>query len=223
MPSFTEVESKFALDVEDFNRLRRSGRLQRCVNQLNVYYDQSWRLAKLSATFRIRFSDGSDPILTLKLPVSTPEGPRVMREFEYKLPNDAYSQEKLRHAEFDVDRELPPEIGEPLLGLGLNRLQYLGGMRNCRYIIVIENLGNIELDEVSLPDGTQYYEAEIEDPDAERHRRITEWLHSAAPTARRSHLSKFQRFREAVSASRLAEVASSVTGESSASRTGHGG
>jgi hypothetical protein len=133
-----------------------------------------------------------------------------MREFEYKLSRDAYSQEKLRYSEFDVDRELPPEISERLLGLGLNRLQYLGGMHNCRYVIVIDNLGSIELDEVSLPDGTHYYEAEIEDADLERHRRLTEWLRSAAPNARRSHVSKFERFRTAVSTSRLAKLAESV-------------
>jgi uncharacterized protein YjbK len=213
MPSSTEIESKFSLNADEFDRVRHSAKIQQCVKQLNVYFDKSWRLANLSATFRLRFSEGSAPMLTLKLPVSTHAGPRVMREFEYELPMGTYSQETIQSG-FDVDRDLPPEVGERLLALGLNRLQYLGGMQNCRYIIVVDDLGSLELDDVSLPDGTHYYEAEIEDPDLERHQRLADWLHRAAPSARRSHVSKFQRFREAVSTVQLAELASSIVAES---------
>jgi uncharacterized protein YjbK len=206
--SSTEVESKFALDAADFDRLRHLAKVQRCVQQLNVYFDYAWRLANISATFRVRFSEGDPPILTLKLPVSAAGGIRVMNEFEYELSTEAYSPESVRHTEFDVDRQLPPEVGERLLGLGLNRLQYLGGMRNCRYVAEVEGIGDIELDEVVLPDGTHYYEAEIEESDLRRHQQLADWVRAAAPNARPSQLSKFQRFRDAVIAGQLAELAS---------------
>src|SRR5689334_13004008 len=65
-----EVESKFELSAEGFERLKNRGAIGRCEDQLNVYYDAQWTLADHAATLRIRFHRGSDPLLTLKIPVS---------------------------------------------------------------------------------------------------------------------------------------------------------
>lgn len=204
MAAKLEVESKFELDQAGFERLMSAGRVAGCEEQLNVYYDSRWLLAEHSATFRIRFRSGDAPILTLKLPVMVEHGRRVMREFELPL-----SDPSMRHAlrcsaglRIDVAAQLPVEMREQLLRLGVALLERVGWMRNARFLVEVGHVGCLELDRTLLPDGRVVYEAEIETDDDSVHDYLCNFVRMAAPSARRSEVSKFQRFRRAVGAGR---------------------
>lgn len=204
MGTTLEVESKFELDASGFDRLRDHGVVVRCVDQLNVYYDREWKLAEARATCRVRFSNGAMPVLTVKLPVSVELGVRRMIEFEFPVARRRYVRAVAQQAEIDVDRELPPDVGESLLNLGVNRLQRLGWIRNQRYVVAIEGIGELELDVARLPDGSTIYEVEIETPDEALRTRLAEWVLAVVPEASPSLTSKFQRFRAALTASTTA-------------------
>jgi uncharacterized protein YjbK len=195
-----EVETKFELDASEFEQLKRSAHVAKCIDQVNVYYDRAWKLAELTATFRVRFSRGKPPVLTLKLPVSVAGDTRTMQEFEYCLAHRPCVRSVAQYPEIDVDRELPPDLGDVLLRLGVNRLQRLGWVRNRRYVLDVGGPGKIELDELRLPDGQTVYEAEIDTDDRTAQERLANWVRSAVPEARPSLVSKFQRFRAAVTA-----------------------
>jgi uncharacterized protein YjbK len=213
MSESIEVESKFSLDASEFERVKSAAHVARCIEQCNVYYDWSWQLASLAATCRIRFVNGGAATLTVKLPVSEDAGARSMREFEYEVV-DASAEEA---SEIDVERELPPDIGEILLFLGINRLERFGAMRNRRYLVEVNGIGTVELDEVSLPDGTKFYEAEVEEPNTLSRDRLVDWLRDAAPNAQPSYLSKFQRFRNAFVARAANDVAELIGADEGAS------
>jgi hypothetical protein len=202
MPWTDELETKFSLSASDFEHLQRLGKAAASVRQLNVYFDRAWRLASRAITFRVRLSEGAEPVLTLKIPVGVLGERRHMQEYHCQVAH--LWLETSSPCEIDVDRDLPPEIGDVLLQMGLNRLERLGETRTVRHTVSVEGVGEFELDEVSLPDGTRFFEAEIDDSDETRHGRLTEWLRTAAPTARPSLLSKFQRFRNAVDVSNTA-------------------
>jgi uncharacterized protein YjbK len=196
-----EVESKFELMAADFVALKDLGTIVRCIDQINVYYDCDWVLATLKATFRVRFSSGAAPVLTLKLPVTAHGSVRKMREFEYQLAAGRFLRAIAQQSEIDVNRSLPPDLGVLLLDVGVSRLQRLGWVRNKRYVIAVPNIGQLELDELALPDGQKVFEAEIETEDEEMRARLGNWLLAHAPGAHPSLISKFQRFREVVSSS----------------------
>jgi uncharacterized protein YjbK len=200
MATATEVETKFELDAASFEHLMHVADVINCSDQLNVYYDRAWRLANHAATFRIRFSKGRLPVLTLKIPVEYSGEARVMKEFEYQLGGGGRRQVRsvAQHAEIDVDRQLPPEIGDVLLRLGVNRLERVGWVRNQRFVLRRADVGQFELDRLLLPDGQVFYEVEIESEDLEAHDRFAQWVRLEAPAARESRISKFQRFRAAL-------------------------
>jgi uncharacterized protein YjbK len=200
MSTKLEIESKFELDVEGFERLRQSGRIARCEEQLNIYYDFDWHLAETSSTFRIRFRSGDVPVLTFKVPVSVADGRRVMREYELPLTEGELRQQ-LRCStatRIDVGAQLPAEIRDHLLQLGIVVLRRMGWMRNARFVVDIEGVGAIELDRTLLPNGRVVYEAEVECEDERIHESLCHFIRIAAPTAKPSGVSKFQRFRTAI-------------------------
>jgi inorganic triphosphatase YgiF len=193
-----EVETKFEITAADFERLQSIGRVSRREDQLNVYYDAQWTLAERSATLRIRFNDASDPVLTLKVPVSHDGVQRVMREFEVTLPRCHPSLLPSPHpTSIDVERELPEQIRDYLLCLGVTRVNRVGWVRNTRLVLEIADIGRIELDRLCLPDGSVVHEAEIETSSASVQERLARLVCSYVPAARPSSVSKFQRFHQA--------------------------
>lgn len=194
-----EIESKFELSAEDFEILKHLGVVIQRKQQLNVYYDTHWKLADSASTLRIRFDDDSDPVLTLKVPVARTGPKRTMREFEFALPAYRSVLSRSRHpAAIDVGRELPQELSDCLLFLGVNRVERVGWVRNTRFVLAIESFGQIELDRLELPDGSVVHEAEIESHDPGAHEYLARLVCERAPAATPSKLSKFQRFRDAV-------------------------
>jgi uncharacterized protein YjbK len=198
MATAMEVETKFELNAASFDHLKHVAQVKSCSDQINVYYDRAWRLANHAATFRVRFSKGQAPVLTLKIPVRNRDDVRVMKEYEYRVGGARHVRAVAQHAEIDVDRELPPDLGLALLRLGVNRLERVGWVRNQRFLLHSPEVGQFELDRLQLPDGRVVYEAEIESEDPQVHERFARWLRSEAPEARASRLSKFQQFRAAM-------------------------
>lgn len=195
---YLEVETKFELSEGDFECLKSLGHVASCANQLNVYYDANWKLADSSTTLRIRFKDGADPVLSLKIPVSHDGLRRVMQEVEITLPRQRPSPLRSRHpANIDVERELPEEFCEYLRYLNVRHLERVGWVRNTRFVVEIENLGHIELDRLELPDGSVVHEAEIESGNDWMQQSLSDLVCQHAPQARPSTVSKFQRFRRA--------------------------
>jgi hypothetical protein len=92
----------------------------------------------------------------------------------------------------DVDRELPPAIGLPLLELGLPHLDRLGAVSVARYMVQTP-AGPCEADRVRYPDGLWLFEVEVDTDDEVRHRATVEWLHRHADCAV-SLVSKYSRF-----------------------------
>jgi hypothetical protein len=200
-----EVETKFELTPDGFERLKSVGSISRCEEQLNVYYDAQWKLADRSSTLRIRFYDASPPVLTLKIPVTENGDQRVMREYEIALvPHHSSLGRSCRPPSIDVEHELPREFGEWLLVLGVKQVQRMGWVRNTRIVLNVDSVGQLELDRLELPDGTVIHEVEIESPDDWVHERLSRFVCRYAPDAKPSRISKFQRFRAAVTSLREA-------------------
>lgn len=195
-----EVETKLELNERDFWTVLSNGLLRKRAAQLNVYFDSDWRLASISATCRIRLG-GDLPRLTLKLPVAWHGGTRVMRELEESIDirsiRSAAAGSVWRKG-LEVQSHLPEHFRGDLLRLGLSRLECVGWTRNTRYLVTFGDFGEIELDALRLPNGRRVYEAEIEHFDCRVHGRLVALLRSLAPSAQPSTVSKFERFRRAV-------------------------
>ena len=191
-----EVESKLELDFCGFNLLLSSGEMVRKVDQLNIYYDQSWQLADQSSTFRVRFARSESPRVTLKDAQVWEGGRRTTREIEASLYELGFGQFK-PPKQIEV-LHLPRELSEPLMSHGISTLIRVGWVRNHRYVIQMHGYGMIELDCLKLPDGRNFFEVEIEEENTFLHQRLVEHVRSIVPNAQRSTLSKFERFRAAV-------------------------
>jgi uncharacterized protein YjbK len=193
-----EVETKFELTADGFRELQAIGRICGKQDQLNVYYDADWKLAESSATLRIRFSCSSEPVLTLKVPVSRSGAVRVMQEFEIGLVSHRSTLcRSKRPTAIDVERELPSELGDSLMCLGVYHVRRVGWVRNTRLAIEVSEVGRIELDRLELPDGSIVHEAEIETNSDWAQQRLAELVCNHAPEAKPSTINKFQRFRQA--------------------------
>lgn len=191
-----ERETKFELTPHDYSVLLAAGRLSNEVRQRNVYFDRGWRLATLAATCRIRQSDDGSSVLTLKLPVYRTGRARVMTEYELPLSSEACFA-RLR-PEIDVEREMPLEMASALMMLGVSRLLRVGEVRNKRTVLEVPGVGEIELDELTLPNGQVVYEVEIEGHDLQVEEALVSWVLQRARSATPSAVSKFQRFRTAL-------------------------
>jgi uncharacterized protein YjbK len=196
-----EVETKFELSANGFECLKTIGRVCRSVDQLNVYYDAGWKLADNSATLRIRFHDRSNPVLTLKIPILRSGAQRVMRELETVLSRQGPMLCRSQHPiSIDVERDLPEEVAQYLLCIGVHHLQRVGWVRNTRLVLEIGDVGHIELDRLELPDGSVVHEAEIETESTWAQERLAQIVCRHVPDAKPSTTNKFQRFRRAVAA-----------------------
>lgn len=190
-----EVESKVELNRSDFERLLESGSICQRVDQLNVYYDSDGALSRSSATFRMRFTSTAEAVMTLKIPVRTVEGPRECVEIEQPLRGCAF---KTPLKEMDVRSDLPTEFVAPLCRLGVERLERVGWMRTRRWVLRLLDDLTVELDQVQLPGGHLFFEAEVEDDRPEVHKRAIELIRKLALSARPSLLSKYERFFQAL-------------------------
>lgn len=199
MAAALETEAKLELDRAGFDAIREAGSVHHVDDQLNVYYDNGWKLAERSATFRIRYLLGKQPVVTLKIPVRTQSGVRVSQEFELPFRMAIRSADGLGFPA----RELPLEqldsadMRNALGDLGIDRLDRIGCARNRRCSLLLDG-SLIELDELRLPNGKVVFEAEIEDPNSDLCLKMVERIRFIAPSARPSAESKFQRFRKAV-------------------------
>jgi uncharacterized protein YjbK len=206
MAPHTEIETKLELDEAGFERLKTLGRVASKQDQLNVYYDCGWRLADAAATCRVRFCGPSDPVLTVKVPVSHSGEQRVMREFDAPVGAGCEAAANVRRR-IDVRVDLPGPVSEALLALSIDFVERVGWVRNRRWVLIFDAIGEIELDELRLPDGTTVFESEIEADDPSVHEALATFIRREVPSARPSKLSKFQRFRQAVDRmSSLAEI-----------------
>jgi uncharacterized protein YjbK len=189
-----ERETKLQVSGDDFQRLRSAGRIQGVADQLNVYYDSSDRLSRSCSTFRVRFSPGHPPLVTLKLPHNEQEGIRESIEIE-DIARRPIFKGSVRGRCLVVESDLPYPVAATLRELGIEELRRVGWMRNTRWVITLpEDPTPIELDETHLPDGTVLYEAEIEGGDREHHIRLVQHIRKVATSAVPSSMSKFQRF-----------------------------
>lgn len=183
-----EVESKFELSRDDFERLRASGTLVRRKEQLNVYYDDEGILSEAAITFRVRFTLGDSPRLTLKIPQGCEGGARRAVEIESDYVN------KFPVRRFRVVSDLPSEFAAALGDLGVSGVHRLGWMRTTRWVIALTEDVEVELDRVDLPNGEVFFEAEVEEPESARRERAVREILCRAVNAVPSQISKFERF-----------------------------
>ncbi len=194
MKAKLEVETKLELDAKGFKKILSSGSLKACIEQENHYFDDHWILADHASTLRVRLTSSKKPQVTLKIPIETSEGMRTSKEIEFDLDKELFqlilSGER---SFFDV---LPSSIHENLAALGIQQLQYIGSVKNQRYVIQTKH-GVIEADHLKLPGGSDYYEAEIESDEVSKHKSLVSFVVKLVPSAHPSHISKFERFRQA--------------------------
>lgn len=188
-----EVEVKLELSYADFTRLLKECQVDRCIEQLNVYYDQDSELAERASTFRIRLSKTDSPKVTLKVPTSQAEATREAMEVEGDL-----SAFRMPRRTIDVGRDLPPAFRSSLRSWGVDSLRRVGWMRTSRYIVQLWSIGPVELDEVELPGGQLFFEVEFESDDDALRGRLVESIRQFADSARPSRQSKYERFVAAV-------------------------
>jgi uncharacterized protein YjbK len=195
MKAKLEVETKLELDAEGFEKIISSGELKTCIVQINHYFDDHWKLADHASTLRVRLTTTKKPQVTFKTPVHTCDGKRTSKEIEFELDKEIFQH--VLSGDKDFFEILPNSIHENLDKLGVRDLQYIGSVKNQRYVIQTKH-GTIEADHLELPGGHDYYEAEIESDKASVHRHLVTFVNKLVPTAHPSHISKFERFRKAV-------------------------
>lgn len=187
-----EVETKLALTRDDYERLVSACTVKRVVDQLNVYYDVGGVLADKAITLRVRYCGGRTPVITMKLPHAYNGEAREMLEIEEPCEGDRLGRS------ISVRSDLSHRFWAPLQELGIDALCRVGWLRTLRLIVDLPGGAEVELDKVALPDGSLYYEAEIESPDLATHVRVAKTLRALATHSQLSTLSKFERFTEAV-------------------------
>ena len=190
-----EKETKLTVSREDYDRIRERGRVLECREQLNVYLHDPARLHEGLGYFRVRYETGNDPVATLKIPVGWEGGVRKMLEMERPLREMGPGLFPRPRRRIRVQDDLPGELGQHFLSLGITRLRRLGWMRNLRCVVEV-GVGEVELDRTQLPDGTLLYEVEIETPDDALRTALADKIREWAPSAQESQLGKFSRFLE---------------------------
>jgi hypothetical protein len=200
MKTSTEVETKLEVDARGFHTIRTAGKVVACVEQLNVYYDHSWTLADRAATFRVRFSASKAPCVTFKVPKNWVSGRRISKEVDMGLGSLAGSGANRFTLPRRIEvRTLPAEFSSDLLSLGVTHLLRVGWVRNTRYVLQLQGAGIVELDCLKLPGGDAFFEVEIEEENVALHQALVDRIHALVPVAKYSHMSKFERFRAAIS------------------------
>jgi len=188
-----EREIKLIVSSEDYDLIRRKGRVLECREQLNVYLHDPSRLHQGLGYFRVRYETGKEPVATLKIPLGW-EGPvRTMVEIEQPLRELGPALFPRPRRRIQVRDDIPGEFGEHFLTLGITRLLRLGWMRNLRCLVDVGE-GVVELDRTRLPNGSVEFEVEIETPDEVLQATLAATIREWAPSATQSQVGKFSRF-----------------------------
>lgn len=195
-----EIEAKLLLDRTSFDHLLCLGRVVRIIEQVNIYYDDDWRLAKKGSTFRIRLSPNSIPTVTLKLALNASDISRTSREIEAEIGQAiaTVGNAKFIPRQLNVESDVSPLFRKALLQTDVAHLWRLGSMRNRRHLVQFGDLGTAELDWVQLPTGANVFEVEIERDTAANLIELTKMIMHVVPDATPSRISKFERFRRAL-------------------------
>lgn len=191
-----EVETKLTVSKEDFESLLQHGKVQDCINQLNVYFDQGHQLSSRASTFRIRlFGAGKPSVMTLKVPVQSENRDldETRRTLEVEKELDSHNAEHPPKG-LDVAQDLPSEFETELSKLNLSYLQRLGAMRTWRHLVQISSDVIIEADHVRLPSGEEFYEIEFESESPERHQEVLDTIRDLISSSVPSRCSKYERF-----------------------------
>lgn len=194
-----EVESKWTIFRNDFDRLLDRCVILRRIDQLNVYFDNDqWILANAGATCRVRCAPRDRAMFTLKFPVSR-EADGARRSIEIESPaHAAFTQHFSLYWMFLDFSLLNSELRRALPPMNIPVLRRVGRMRNIRHVLRLPSGGTFELDRFTLPGGEIAFEIEVEECDLKKRAAIVSEVCDLIPDAVPSHLSKFQRFREAV-------------------------
>jgi uncharacterized protein YjbK len=193
-----ETELKYLLSARAFQKLTKHLETQRISieRQHNVYYDTSSReLGRRRLAVRIR-TQKSGSTLTVKLPSSdgrTALGVSVRCEFEARIRTpQALTQFPVpasitKLAPWRVLADTFPDIAK-------TRLVKKAEMRTLRQSYRLKDRLVLELDEVTLPSGTVFYEAELESPHPAAARRVLfEVFRTAGVTGRPIRRTKLAR------------------------------
>jgi len=190
----TEIETKLELrSKEIYELLLNSCRQKTRLEQLNVYYDHAGQLAEQAATFRLRYQVNARIELTLKIPMSNEAGCRSAIEIE-----ESYTRWRKPAQTLTVSTDLAPSFQQYLGELGLSVLERIGAMRTSRIVLELIDGIEIELDKITLPDGSTVYEVEIENVDPTIHEFAMTEIKRITSEFNLSKESKYQRFMRVV-------------------------
>lgn len=188
-----EKETKLTVSPEDYDLIRGRGRVLECRKQFNVYLHDPSRLHQGLGYFRVRYETGKDPVATLKIPVGWEGAVRRMVEIERPLRELGPGLFPRPRRRIQVRDDIPGELGQHFLALGITSLRRLGWMRNLRCVVDVGE-GVVELDQTRLPDGSVHFEVEIETPDDALQAALAATIREWAPSAVESQVGKFSRF-----------------------------
>ncbi|MEQ9308119.1 MAG: CYTH domain-containing protein [Balneolaceae bacterium] len=190
-----EIESKFELSKEDFVRVKEFSQVKELKEQLNIYFDFNNSLSEKAITFRVRVNGTKNPKMTLKIPIDSTSGAREVIEVEQEL-NSEYDARNI--SVINISKDLPQEFKKYLRSLNLDYLYKVGEMRTNRWVTSLNNKFEIEMDEVLLPDGREFFEVEIENDEYNYRKKAEAILKSITPNLIPSHCSKYERFTDAI-------------------------
>jgi len=196
MPLETEV--KLELDAAGAARVMTLGSVERRDDQLNVYYDDAWRLSAHGMTVRVRLVRGAPAVLTAKVLQSWDGYRRTMQELEMTLGHGFGRPSRTVPRAIDVGRDLTGSVRNALIEAGFHALDRVGWVRNLRTVVALPGGQHIEIDRTRLPDGTISYEVEIETEDREASDRAVTLVRGVVPTAAPSPMGKYGRLRRAL-------------------------
>jgi len=190
-----ELETKFELTEHEFQDLKTRGKVIETIIQTNTYYDDNWILADNSITLRVRSTtEEPEGLLTLKIPLEQHHNKRLMHEFEIMHFTDPPEM-------ISVIADLPMACQHVLRPFNVNYVKNVGTLVNHRTVLMLSRddyEAVLELDELTLPDGTKVFEVEIESSDESQQNRLTKFVLTIVPEAKPVYISKFQRFRRAL-------------------------
>ncbi len=193
-----ETELKYLLSPLAFQKLAKHLATQRISieRQHNVYYDTASRgLGRRRLAVRIRTQKGGST-LTIKLPSHggrTALGVSVRHEFEARIRTPkALTQFPVPAS---ITKLAPWRVlADTFPGIVKNRLTKKAEMHTLRQSYRLKNRLVLELDEVTLPSGAVFYEAELESPNPAAARRVLfEVFRTAGVTGRPIRRTKLAR------------------------------
>lgn len=194
----TETELKYLLSPLAFQKLAKSLETKRISveRQHNIYFDTaSHSLGRRRLAVRVRIQKAGST-LTVKLPSTggrTALGVSVRREFEARIRTPrALTQFPVPAA---ITKLAPWRVlVDTFPAIEKNRLVKKAEMRTLRQSYRLKNRLVLELDQVTLPSGSVFYEAELESPNpAAARRALFEVFRAAGVTGRPIRRTKLAR------------------------------